>query len=481
MRTEDHESAIRYGIRPASPPISDAEAMDLEASEDCLEIVVSWGPHQVLQVSHVPEGGSFVVGEEGEGEVDFLAGAETLGMARLALLEGGRLSPPSGAEVRVTRDGQPVEGEPTLASGETCFVDVGELRFTVRRVRAGKRAKRQALAVERQPLFFVGGAMAVAGFLLALFALLPPSGAALAIDDLDQDSRLVQYLMEPPVTEPYEEPIEVAAEEPGGTEGQAHAGDEGEMGDRDAPAADAAYAVQGPRDNPDPHLARERAREEAATAGILGTIQSMQGAFDSPTSPFGRDTALGSDPASFLGHLTGADIGDAQGFGGLGLRGTGHGGGGPGLGTIGVGNYGTLGHGCRGGGCAEGTRYGSGTGRLRQREGRSPNKIEMGRVQAIGGLSREAIRRVVSRHRNEVKFCYEQELQSRPDLEGRVTMRFAIAPSGAVQLATVQSSSLGSQRVESCVASAVRRWTFPQPEGGGMVMVTYPFSMIPAR
>ena len=472
--------ARHHGIQPTTAPLSPLEADTLEADTDCLEVIVKWGDEQVLQVDYVDLAGSFVIGDESEGPVDFLTGAALVGTARLALIEGGQITVPAAAEVLVLRAGEVAQQAPTLAAGETCILQRGELRFIVRRVRQGKEVKRQAVAFERQPFFFVGGTLAVAGFLLGLFALMPPHGAALAIDGVDQNSRLVQYLMEPRVSETVAMPEEVAAEEPGGTAGQAHAGDEGEMGDRNAPNADAAYAVAGPADNEDPHLARERLRDQAATAGILGTLQAMVGSMDSPTSPFGRDTALGTDSESFLGHLMGANPGEAHGFGGLGLRGTGHGGGGPGLGTVGVGNHGTLGHGCRGSRCSEGTRYGSGVGGEMSREGRTPPRITSGRVDAIGALSKEAIRRVVHRHRNEVKFCYEQGLQGRPDLEGRVTMRFMIAPSGAVQVATVQSSSLANQGVEQCVTQAVRRWAFPQPEGGGMVMVTYPFSMTPA-
>jgi hypothetical protein len=29
--------------------------------------------------------------------------------------------------------------------------------------------------------------------------------------------------------------------------------------------------------------------------------------------------------------------------------------------------------------------------------------------------------------------------------------------------------------VEQCIASAVRRWEFPKPQGGGIVQVSYPF------
>ncbi|MGB0678776.1 MAG: TonB family protein [Polyangiales bacterium] len=91
------------------------------------------------------------------------------------------------------------------------------------------------------------------------------------------------------------------------------------------------------------------------------------------------------------------------------------------------------------------------------------------------GLPAEVIRRVVRLHRNEVRACYTQGLQSRPDLAGRVSIAFTVSPSGAVQSSVVQQSSLGDRRVEACVAQAVRRWSFPQPRDGGVVAVRYPF------
>ncbi len=41
----------------------------------------------------------------------------------------------------------------------------------------------------------------------------------------------------------------------------------------------------------------------------------------------------------------------------------------------------------------------------------------------------------------------------------------------------VANSSLGNGQVEGCISSAVRRWTFPSPEGGGIVIVNYPFML----
>lgn len=136
-----------------------------------------------------------------------------------------------------------------------------------------------------------------------------------------------------------------------------------------------------------------------------------------------------------------------------------------------LGNLGTIGHGAGGG---TGSGYGRGAGGLRGRTALVP-RIRTGTADVRGSLSREVIRRVIRRHINEVRFCYEQELNQRPDLSGRVLVSFIISPTGAVQSASVGSSTINNARVESCITQAVRRWTFPAPDGGGVVGVNYPF------
>ncbi len=95
-----------------------------------------------------------------------------------------------------------------------------------------------------------------------------------------------------------------------------------------------------------------------------------------------------------------------------------------------------------------------------------------------GSLSREAIRSVVRRHINEVRYCYEQQLQRRPELAGRVVVSFIISSTGTVQSAFVSESTLSNASAEGCIAQAVRRWTFPAPTGG-IVTVNYPFELSP--
>ncbi len=221
---------------------------------------------------------------------------------------------------------------------------------------------------------------------------------------------------------------------------------------------------------PSTGMARMAAREEAQERGALDALQGATGSWNSPTSPYGSDTAVGEDPMSAMGALMGDEVGDNFGFGGLGLRGTGRGGGGGGEGTIGLGTLGTIGH---GGGGGTGSGYGSGGG-LRGRSASVP-QIRTGQAEVRGSLSREVIRRVVQRHINEVRFCYEQALNQQPDLEGRVTATFIINAAGAVQVASISNTTLNNASVENCIAQAVRRWTFPQPDGGGVVGVNFPF------
>jgi TonB family protein len=102
-------------------------------------------------------------------------------------------------------------------------------------------------------------------------------------------------------------------------------------------------------------------------------------------------------------------------------------------------------------------------------------RVTAGSSEVRGSLSAEVIRRVVRRHINEVRFCYEQELTRNPTLAGRVVVTFVISPTGDVPSSSVASSTMANARLEGCLVRAVRRWNFPAPEGGGIVTVNYPF------
>lgn len=473
----ESEERTHYQLAVSGPPV---RGEDVETEKTVVEVIVSWGDvRDVLSVTHVTGAGTFVLGDTGE--TDFLMNAGILGSSSHTLVENGTLRIPTGASGTLRVGGEEQElSDITLGAGIEASLQLGDFRVLVREVQEGKRVAPRQTAMERQPLVFIGGTMAVAGILLGIMALSPAHGMAMTGDRLDPNSRLVNYITE---QAEFEEP-EVDFEEEvasGGEEGQRAEGEEGAMGDVESDQQNNAYAIAGDATPEERQIAREHSREEASHAGILGVLPSAMMALNSPTSPFGADNAIGSDPMSALGALTGIQLGDNEGLGGLGLMGTGRGGGciGPdcGLATIGLGDRG-IGHGlgdCDNGPCLGGGHGPSGTDGLRQREHRVPTIRSTGAT-VQGALSRETIRRVVRRHHNEVKFCYERALQSNPGLEGRVTTRFMISPSGAVVGSTIVGSTLNHAETESCVRNVLTRFTFPSPDNGGMVSVTYPFT-----
>lgn len=493
---EDSEN-IRYGIAASGPPVNPG---DVETGNAAVEVMIMWGDLSVLHVAHLSPPRAFYIGEaDGSTTPDYLVGSEILGSSRMPLVvdQGGNAAViiPAGAEGEiingenvVTVDELRAQGklapasEPAGASqyllppGSTARIRYKGFTFVTKPTSEGRPVGvggPPQVAWNQQIWTIVS--LAVHGAFLLMFYFLPPRPASLALDLLSQDSRLVQYLMEPPETAEEETPEwmeqqQTNDDQEGGT-GKRHKDDEGAMGEESHEKTTNRYGIEGPQDNPDPHMARQQAIDQARTAGAIGVLQAMAGAFNSPTSPYGQESALGADPMSALGALMGDQIGGNFGFGGLGLRGTGRGGGGTGEGTIGLGNIGTIGHGA---GTGSGSGYGAGAGGFSGRRSSVP-RIRTGEADVRGSLSAEVIRRVIRRHINEVRFCYEQELAQRPDLGGRVTVSFIISGTGAVQTASVANTTMNNARVEGCITQAVRRWTFPAPDGGGVVGVNYPF------
>jgi hypothetical protein len=349
----------------------------------------------------------------------------------------------------------------TLLPRARVKIDIGDFTFLVNSV-PNPRKLVAPFTFDWSSQIFTGASFLL-HFLLVFLAFFDvPDLLGMSLDFLDDANRGVKYA---PLELEKKKLEEDKKKDDEGGQGKKHKDEEGQMGKRDSAKTNNRYAIKGPQDNKDLRMAREMAKE----AGILQYLTAA----NVPVSPFGADQPLGIDPENALGALLGDQIGDNFGYGGLGVNGTGRGGGGTGEGTIGLGALGTIGHGAGGG---TGSGYGRGAGGLGGRRGKVP-QIRSGAAMVKGSLSKEVIRRIVHRHINEVKFCYERELATRPDLAGRVSIKFIIMGTGAVQMAAVAESTIGNPNVENCIAQAVRRWTFPQPEGGGIVIVTYPFQL----
>lgn len=92
-----------------------------------------------------------------------------------------------------------------------------------------------------------------------------------------------------------------------------------------------------------------------------------------------------------------------------------------------------------------------------------------------GGLDRDAISEVIRRNLGQIRYCYERQLSSNPELYGKVLVKFTIGATGMVSEQRVDSSTLKSAMVEGCIMRRMAAWKFPEPKGGTLVHVSYPF------
>lgn len=470
-----------------------------------VEVMILWGTN-VLHVSHLTPPRNFYVGEE-QGKnfaCDFFIPAEKLGTTRMPIVLGDRgslsLVLPPGARGFIEMPGQPrmtidearqraqpsaeVSGghQIALPGGAKARVELDNFVFQVAAVNAGKPVAHGVASGMDWSVFMYFGLsfLAHAGIIAAMAFFVPPLG--LTDDegiDKDQLFLIQQYLNAAAEREQEEKETEQVSEEnadnkEGGT-GTRAKGEEGSMGNPTTKATNKRYAVQGPKDNPDPHIARQAALREAQEFGMIGLLNTgAAGDPNAPTAPWGRDTSLGTDEVSARGNMWGDEIGDAFGAGGLGLSGIGEGGGGRGEG-IGLGNIGTLGHGA---GTGTGQGFGSGHGRLGGAHKTRAPQVRMGATTVSGRLPPEVIQRIVRQNYGRFRMCYEQGLAGNPNLEGRVSVRFVIGRDGSVSNVSNGGSDIPDSNVVQCVIRAYYGLSFPQPEGG-IVTVVYPIMFSP--
>jgi hypothetical protein len=245
-----------------------------------------------------------------------------------------------------------------------------------------------------------------------------------------------------------------------------------------------ARVVPRPSGTPDRELARREAEERARRMGVLEILGSHR---SERASVLGHGSAFGDEVNTAFTGLQ--DAGGSSGWaaGGLGLVGTGQGGGGSGgiggiseggggfgEGTIGLGSVGTIG---RGSGTGSGYGYSGGIGGLTGRRATDP-EVRIIAPSVRGSLDKEIIRRVIHRHLNEARFCFEKELLRSPQThDANVKVKFAIGADGSVLSVVDPVPGVETPSpLDKCVQDAVRRWEFPSAKGGGLTIVNYPFA-----
>lgn len=355
------------------------------------------------------------------------------------------------------------EGEVTLGPDDYGVVTYGSIAVFFQHVKAARKAPRSLFTLDSGLVASLGLSL----FLFSAFRVLMLLAAAEMPqpDALELPTDLIRrFMVVPPpddILEEMQRQSGTETEDPGLRDrdeagGRRHEGEEGRVGREDARQEDT-------------EIRGEHTGEVAARVRNMGLLGALSGGGEGNAIADALDVPNVSDMLSGLGHTRNI-LG--RGAGGTGLRGTGGGGGGDSQGGLfGAGNIGT------GTGVGRGSRTGRGRGGVgapgRERRERQIS-VERGSPRVNGYLSPEQINRVVRANQAAIRYCYEVEVQRQPNLRGRVAINWRINLQGSVTSARVAESTLRNARVEGCMVRQIRRWRFPQPDGGEVV-VTYPF------
>src|SRR5690625_374986 len=305
--------------------------------------------------------------------------------------------------------------------------------------------------------------------IVGLGYLMPPDYSMGTKDDFNINARFVQMLIteDVPPEENVPEWLQDDSDDAEDNEGAIVAGEAGRAGDERAEDTNRKGTIGSTEGSGDvTELARGAAREEALQTGALAALNGYEGG-----SAFGQGAGSYTDVVA-IGGAEGTEIGASYGTGGLGTHGGGlatgsavGGGGGFGIGPMAV----------------RGRSTGTGTGIKRANLSEREEKrvaVKPGTASIQGQLDREIIERVIREHRREIRACYTQQLRRNPDLEGKITISFVVDMSGNVASSRIGSTTMNNSAVEECIALRVQRWRFPEPKGGGIVRVNYPFTFV---
>lgn len=209
-------------------------------------------------------------------------------------------------------------------------------------------------------------------------------------------------------------------------------------------------------------------KARVTSKGVLGIVSGkITGAAVANADPFGKG-GFSSDLDALMAGSGGLKRGGGSGIGRAGAAGIGFG---TGFGSGFGGGSGGVGDLLGGMGSASSVK-------LKKR-----GKIKAASPSSITGdaegsaRSKEAIRRVVMKRIGGLKYLYNKYLKQHPDLQGKITVKMVIAPSGTVIRAVVLESSLGVPELERAIVKRIKRWKFGRvPKGTATVIYPFNFS-----
>lgn len=206
------------------------------------------------------------------------------------------------------------------------------------------------------------------------------------------------------------------------------------------------------------------AEADVSQTGLLSAFGGggNRSKLDKAYSGSGQLLGMAGKSTGFTGQKENRDGGDDL---GAKLKTVGQGG--QGIATEGISGIGTKG---RGSGDAGYGTVGTGSGK-----GRVTIDVPGNDAEFVGTIDKEAVRRVIRSILSQIRACYERSLRRDPTLTGKVVINFEIGAGGRVVAARPKSNTLADSSVGSCVAERIQEQRFPEPPGGTIAVVAYPF------
>ena len=100
----------------------------------------------------------------------------------------------------------------------------------------------------------------------------------------------------------------------------------------------------------------------------------------------------------------------------------------------------------------------------------------------LGAMSRSSIDDGILDVMPDIRGCYQDALKEVPDLEGRIVVKFTIKGEngvGRVIKTSIKDVDFDDVPLEDCIMDVVESVDFEPPQGGGIVIVSYPFIFAP--
>ena len=96
-----------------------------------------------------------------------------------------------------------------------------------------------------------------------------------------------------------------------------------------------------------------------------------------------------------------------------------------------------------------------------------------------GTIDAFVVRERIKKDLPKINRCYESALRHEPELEGKVSVRFAVIRTGYVRGVHIVENTTGNASVERCVVRVVSALRFPRRRTGKSLRFTFPFVFAP--